>query len=93
MDVNSKNSKPKNLNRQNGIEERIKLVEAMDTIARHLNDEDLTLYWLTFGVADGDIEQGNAVDYIDDETLDYIIQKFLYVMHRAYLEDSGLYMG
>ena len=38
---------------------RIKMVKAMEFIARQINDEDIFHFWLTNGVADGDIQYGD----------------------------------
>lgn len=46
--------------------ERIKLVKAMEYIARKINDEDVFDMWLMDGVADGDIEYGELEINNDD---------------------------
>ena len=51
------------------MEERIKMIKAMEYIARQINDEDVLGRWLVCGVADGDI------DYI--ETLINTTKAFL----------------
>lgn len=38
--------------------ERIKMVKAMEFIARQVNDENVFERWLIGGVSDGDIEYG-----------------------------------
>lgn len=40
-------------------EERIKVVKAMELLARQVNDCDVFNFWLSLGVADGDIEYGD----------------------------------
>lgn len=81
--------------------DRMKLVACMEYIARHVNDEELFWdTWETYGVADGDIPYGhipvstykedNLEYYIEDKNLRELIDTFLCVMHRAYVEDSGL---
>lgn len=81
--------------------ERIKMIKAMEFIARQLNDEELFMdNWLVLGVADGDIEYGDlSVKESDEEDLDYymenesfsdIMDTFLCMMHTAY-KDGGLY--
>ena len=40
-------------------EERIKVVKAMELLARQVNDADVFELWLSQGVADGDIEYGD----------------------------------
>lgn len=58
--------------------ERIKLVKAMEYVARQINAEDIFLdLWLTDGVADGDIEYGDLEVRREDENewgLGYYIQ-------------------
>lgn len=58
------------------VQERIKLVKAMEYICRQINDEEVFMRWLQCGVADGDIEYG---DLSDPETDDYLL---------CYVEDS-----
>lgn len=70
--------------------ERIKMVKAMEFIARHINDEGIFEIWLVSGVADGDIEfgdlrvrKGDAGEYetyIDDEDFADLMQTFLRLM-------------
>ena len=83
------------------IEERIKMVKAMEFIARNLNDEDILMGWLTDGVADGDIQYADlTVKETDAEDLAYYIEDddafadlmdtFLWAMKRAY-KSGGLY--
>jgi len=80
--------------------ERIKMVKAMEFIVRRMNNEELFDPWLTLGVADGDISEGDlAIQsddledleyYIDDETFAELMGLFLSMMSDAY-EDGGLY--
>lgn len=49
---------PVNLNSVNPVD-RIKMVKAMEYIARKVNDETVFEYWRINGVADGDIEKGD----------------------------------
>lgn len=84
------------------IEERIKMVKAMEYIARQINDENVFDSWLTVGVADGDIEYGDlevaqppeedrAFDYAEgDEAFAELMEVFLRCMKRAY-SNEGLY--
>ena len=83
------------------LPERIKMVKAMEFIARQINDEELFCdWWLTAGVADDDIEYGDLEAKPDDiETLEYYIKDenfedlmslFLKMMHKAYIHNSGL---
>lgn len=48
--------------------ERVKMVKAMEFIARQINDEEVFMGWLTVGVADGDIKYGDLSDSTTDET-------------------------
>ena len=73
-------------------EDRMKMVKAMEYIARQLNDEEITEYWLQDGVADGDIEYGDlttyaALDaiewYIEDQHFSDLMDTFLRCMYAA----------
>ena len=77
------------------------MVKAMEYIARQINNEEVFCdFWLTSGVADGDIEYGDLkVTKEDEEYLDYYIQDeefsdlmrlFLKTMRFAY-KDGGLF--
>ena len=78
--------------------ERIKMVKAMEYIARQINDEDVFAGWLVSGVADGDIDyadiseddDGTVSYYTDDERFAELMQTFLWCMKKAY-KDGGLY--
>ncbi len=81
--------------------ERIKMVKAMEFVARQINDEDIFIgTWLSIGVADGEIEYGDlAVGKDDPEDLSYylkdvafadLMDTFLRVMSKAY-RSGGLY--
>lgn len=78
--------------------ERIKMVKAMEYIARQLNDEDIFMYWLEYGVADGDIKYSDLSTkldddyYLDDDNFTYLMDTFLKVMKAAY-KSGGLYCG
>lgn len=73
--------------------ERIKMIKAMEYIARHINDEDVFDMWLSCGVADGDIQYGDLkcshedvedLDYyMDDKNYKELIQLFLRCMAAA----------
>lgn len=54
-------------------EERMKMVKAMEYIARQLNDEGIFESWLIDGVADGDIEYGN-LSAEAGEDMDYYLE-------------------
>ncbi len=80
--------------------ERIKLVKAMEYVARQINDELVFEGWLTDGVADGDVEYGdldvNPSDleefeyYLEDKNFADLMDTFLWVMQRA-KKSGGLY--
>ena len=80
--------------------ERIKLVKAMEFIARQVNDEEVFEEWLRNGVADGDIEYGdlgigvedttNLYYYLEDDTLADLMGLFLNLMKNA-RRSGGLY--
>lgn len=80
--------------------ERIKMIKAMEYIARNLNDEDILYSWLSVGVADGDIEYGdlevtsddleNLEFYAEDENFKDLMTVFLRMMKRAN-KSGGLY--
>lgn len=54
--------------------ERVKMVKAMEFLARQINDEEAFYPWLAIGVADGDIEYGDLdVMNEDFENLDYYL--------------------
>ena len=80
-------------------EERIKLVKAMEFIARQTNDEEVFDYWLTLGVADGDIlysdlsyeeDQSDLDYYIEDDVLADLMRTFLRLMVLA-SKSGGIY--
>ena len=78
--------------------ERIKMVKAMEYIARQINSEDVFYNWLVSGVADEDIDYADLSEendgildyYIDDKNLAELMQTFLLCMKEAY-KDGGLY--
>lgn len=87
------------------MKERIKMVKAMEYIARQVNDEDIFFgSWLMCGVADGDITYGDltvndsqgidwdeAYQYCeDDDDFADLMGLFLRVMRRAE-KSGGLY--
>lgn len=80
---------------------RIKMVKAMEYIARQMNDEDVFCdVWLRFGVSDGDIKYGDLSDtdeeyndaefYTEDNRFSELMKLFLNVMHIA-KGSGGLY--
>ena len=82
----------------NKIEERKKMIAAMEYVARQINDEEVFASWLLVGIADGDIPYGDLttdnVDeyYVDDDTFKEIMGCFLRRMVGAY-NSGGLYCG
>ena len=77
-------------------EDRKKMVLAMEFIARHVNDEDIFIdYWLSEGVADGDINYGDfnndAVDeyYIEDDNYESLKICFSLMIRQA-IKSGGL---
>ena len=81
--------------------ERVKMVKAMEFIARNINDENVFEGWLVEGVADEDIYYGDldatpsdvadsAEDYIEDRDFADLMDAFLWCMQRAY-KSGGLY--
>lgn len=76
-------------------DERIKMVRAMEFIARQINDETIFESWLMCGVADGDID-GSETDedlecYVDDDKeFADLMGLFLRLMKRAG-KSGGLY--
>lgn len=82
------------------INERVKMVKAMEFIARQVNNEGVFEHWLALGVADGDIEYGdlssNGADddaawYADDDkSFAELMDTFLDVMAAA-SKRGGLY--
>lgn len=76
------------------IKERIEIVKAMDLLCRQINDEEIFMDWLTYGVADGDVARGDDDElesYVDDnETFGELLGLFLRVMSRA-KKSGGLY--
>ena len=79
-------------------QERIKMVKAMEYIARQINDEDVFEGWLVSGVIDGDIDYGDltAEDdgiiayYTKDDNFAYLMSVFLRCMKKV-CKSGGLY--
>lgn len=77
--------------------ERIKLVKAMEYVARQINDENVFYAWLTDGVADGDFDYGDLDVkpddddyYASDDAFASVMGAFLWCMAKAN-ESGGLY--
>ena len=99
MEINPTNQT--NPNPNPNLIERIKMVKALEFIARQVNDEIVFEEWLINGVADGDIPYGAtsveiddveelACYYEDDKCFAELMQTFLVLMSEA-LNDGGLY--
>lgn len=85
-------------------EERVKMVKAMEYIARQINDESIFDAWLMCGVADGDIPYGQlgdvdtdyfydgADEYVDDECFSELMGTFISVISMVAI-DGGLCCG
>lgn len=73
---------------------RVKVVRAMETIARCVNDEDVFYRWLLCGVADGDIDEDTTDEdleyYCEDKTFADLMERFLDLMTAA-KRSGGLY--
>lgn len=78
------------------VEERKKMVLAMEYIAQQVNDEDVIMSWLLAGVPDGDIPYGSfdisdVDDYwLEDDAFQDLMDVFLRLMSYA-KESGGLY--
>lgn len=77
-------------------QERVKMVKAMEYIARQINDEDVLEGWLISGIADDDIDYGDLS--ADDGSVEYytkdscfadLMNTFLWCMKKAY-KSGGL---
>ena len=73
---------------------RAKVVKAMETIARCVNDEDVFYRWLLCGVADGDIDNDTTDEdleyYCEDKTFADLMERFLDLVTAA-KRSGGLY--
>ena len=79
------------------VEERKKLVVAMEYIARQTNNEQLFYdYWLSLGIPDDEIKYGlfntDNIDnwYIQDAVFSELMGLFLTLMYKA-KKSGGLY--
>lgn len=74
--------------------ERIKVIKAMELLARQINDEEVFERWLTYGVADGDISKNTTNKdlewYLNDYTFEELMTTFLQCMSNA-KKSGGLY--
>lgn len=73
---------------------RAKVVRAMETIARCVNDEEVFYRWLLCGVADSDIDDDTTDEdlecYCEDKTFADLMERFLDLMTAA-KNSGGLY--
>ena len=76
------------------LSRRAKVVRAMETIARCVNDEEVFYRWLLCGVADGDIDDDTTDEdleyYCEDKTFADLMERFLDLMTAA-KRSGGLY--
>ena len=76
------------------LSRRAKVVRAMETIARCVNDEEVFYRWLLCGVADGDIDDDTTDEdleyYCEDKTFADLMERFLDLMNAA-KKSGGLY--
>ena len=76
------------------LSRRAKVVRAMETIARCVNDEEVFYRWLLCGVAEGDIDDNTTDEdleyYCEDKTFADLMERFLDLMNAA-KKSGGLY--
>ena len=76
------------------LKTRAKVVRAMDTMCRCINDEEAFEPWLMVGVADGDITEDTTDEdlewYCEDENFADLMYYFLRRMKAA--QSGGLYV-
>ena len=76
------------------LSRRAKVVRAMETMARCVNDEEVFYRWLLCGVADGDIDDDTTDEdleyYCEDKTFADLMERFLDLMNAA-KRSGGLY--
>lgn len=74
---------------------RAKMVRAMETVARCVNDEEVFEGWLVMCVADGDIDDNTTDEdleyYCEDKTFADLMERFLDLMTAA-KKSGGLYV-
>lgn len=76
------------------LSRRAKVVRAMETMARCVNDEEVFYPWLLCGIADGDINDDTTDEdleyYCEDKTFADLMERFLDLMTAA-KKSGGLY--
>ena len=79
--------------------DRIKMVKAMEYVMRNLDDERLFDFWLSIGVADGDITYGDLDAIVNAKELEFYVEPdncadlmatFIHIMKQCDV-DGGLY--
>lgn len=70
------------------LQERVKMVRAMETVMRNINDEEVFDGWLMFGVADGDIDEDTTDEYLysycdDDQRFSELMGEFVHLLVYA----------
>lgn len=79
--------------------ERIKMVKAMEYIARQINSEDVLYDWSLIGVADDVIDYADLSEeddgildyYIDDKNFAELMDTFLFFAMKKAYKDGGLF--
>lgn len=69
------------------FKERVSIIRAMDAIIRSLNDEKYILWWLDYGVPDGEISKETTDEELywlvdDDESFADIMSTFIKIMRK-----------
>ena len=76
------------------LSRRAKVVRAMEKIERCVNDEEVFDRWLSYGVADGDIDDDTTDEdleyYCEDKTFADLTERFIDLMTAA-KKSGGLY--
>ena len=78
------------------VKGRIEVVRAMETIARAINHEGIFEAWLSYGVADGDIDDTTTDEelmyYVEsNETFGELMSTFTHMMRKVHT-NGGLYV-
>lgn len=78
------------------VKGRVEVVRAMETIARAINHEGIFENWLSFGVADGDIDEtttdAELMFYVEsNETFGELMSTFTQIMRKVHT-NGGLYV-
>ena len=77
------------------LKERAKVVRAMETICRSINDEEKFMPWLSIGVADGDITKNTTDEdleyYCEDDNFADLMWWFIFIM-KDLSPDGGLFV-